>query len=103
MALLVFSLSKWSGDIKETLGYDSLSLFLFFFSGSTVVSFVEFVDSLSDIFNFLGMFDSIWVRDCRMCLRSRLFCTKAFSGLKLFNPVKFYFVLLYLLLVKVNE
>lgn len=38
-----------------------------------------------------------------MCLRSRLFCTKAFSGVKLFSPVKFYFVLLYLLLVKVNE
>ena len=75
----------------------------FFFSGSTVASFVEFVDSLLDIFNFLGMFDSIWVRDRRMCLRSRLFCTKAFSGLKLFNPVKFHFVLLYLLLVKVNE
>ena len=96
MSLLVFSLSKWSGDIKETLGYDSLSIFLFFFSGSTVASFVEFVHSL-------GMFDSIWVRDRRMCLRSRLFCTKAFSGLKLFNPVKFYFVLLYLLFVKFNE
>ena len=68
----------------------------FFFSGSTVASFVEFVHSL-------GMFDSIWVRDRRMCLRSRLFCRKAFSGLKLFHPVKFYFVLLYLLLVKVNE
>ena len=68
----------------------------FFFSGSTVASFVEFVHSL-------GMFDSIWVRDRRMCLRSRLFFTKAFSGLKLFNPVKFCFVLLYLLLVKFNE
>ena len=52
----------------------------------------EFVHSLLDIFNFLGMIDSIWLKDRNMCLISRLFCIRALSCLKLFDPVKFNFV-----------
>ena len=49
------------------------------------------------------MFDSIWVRDRRMCLISRLLCIRAFSWMKLFDPVKFNFVSLYSSVVKLNE
>ena len=49
------------------------------------------------------MIDSIWVRDRRMCLISRLFCIRAFSWLKLFDSVKFNFVSLYSPVVKLNE
>ena len=65
------------------------SLFMAF-DRSNIILF-EFFHSLLDIFNFLNIVDSIWVRDRSMCRISRLFCITAFSWLKPFDALKFNF------------